>query len=173
LGEEHPWRHVRRQGYITDDPRSVADVATGSYGTEGFNVRITAKAEYACLAIISLARRHREDRPIHIKEIAEEQGIPETTLTQVLLKLKRAGLVGSTRGSAGGYRLAHDPKHISLGRILVAIDGDNMNSRELPGTTAQVLAAVWDEIRATENRLLTQISIAQLAEQAPTFDWVI
>jgi Rrf2 family transcriptional regulator, cysteine metabolism repressor len=141
--------------------------------SRAFIVRITAKAEYACLAIIALARRHAENRPIHIREIAQDQGIPETTLTQVLLKLKRAGLVRSTRGSAGGYWLAHPPEEISLGRILFVIDGENGTSRELQGASARVLASVWDEIRATERRLLEQTSIAQIADRAPTFNWVI
>jgi Rrf2 family protein len=136
-------------------------------------VRITAKAEYACLAIIALARRHAEKRPIHIREIAQDQGIPVTTLTQVLLKLKRAGLVRSTRGSAGGYCLAHPPEEISLGRILFVIDGENGTTREFQGASARLLASVWDEIRATERRLLEQTSIAQLVDRAPVFDWVI
>jgi Rrf2 family protein len=136
-------------------------------------VRVTAKAEYACLAMIALARRHTEERPIHIREIADDQGIPETTLTQILLKLKRAGLVRSTRGTAGGYWLAYPPEQISLGRILVVIDGDNGTSRDLQGSSARVLASVWDEIRATERRLLEQTSIAELAGRAPSRNWVI
>jgi Rrf2 family cysteine metabolism transcriptional repressor len=136
-------------------------------------VRITAKAEYACLAIIALARRHAENRPVHIREIAQDQGIPETTLTQILLKLKRAGLVRSTRGSTGGYWLVYPPEEISLGRVLSVIDGTNGTSRELKGASARILASVWDEIRATERRLLEQTSIAQIANRAPTINWVI
>jgi Rrf2 family transcriptional regulator, cysteine metabolism repressor len=136
-------------------------------------VRITAKAEYACLALIALARRDREKRPIHIREIAHEEGIPESTLTQILVKLKRAGLVRSTRGSTGGYSLAHPPEEITLGRILLTIDGDNGATRELQGSSARVLASVWAEIRATERKLLEQTSIAQLAGRSPTYNWVI
>ena len=81
-------------------------------------MRISAKAEYACLAVIALAQRRVENRPVPIREIAEAQGIPETFLTQILLKLKGAGLVLSTRGSAGGYRLARSPEEISLLDVL-------------------------------------------------------
>ncbi len=109
-------------------------------------MRITAKAEYACLALIALARRDLEKRPIHIREIAHEEGIPESTLTQILVKLKRAGLVRSTRGSTGGYSLAHPPEEITLGRILLTIDGENGATRELQGSSARALASVWDEI---------------------------
>ena len=51
-------------------------------------MRITAKGEYGCMAMISLAQLQAENRPVHIKEIAQEQSIPLSTLTQVLLKLK-------------------------------------------------------------------------------------
>ena len=45
-------------------------------------MRISAKAEYACLAVIALAQRQLENRPVLIREIAKAQGIPETFLTQ-------------------------------------------------------------------------------------------
>ena len=136
-------------------------------------MRITAKAEYACLAMISLAQLESENRPVHIKEIADEQSIPVSTLTQVLLKLKGAGLVRSTRGSAGGYSLARPPTEIKLGEVLTAIDGHNGVARELPGASARVLASVWHQIREREREVLKETSIAQLAGQSRSLNWVI
>jgi Rrf2 family cysteine metabolism transcriptional repressor len=136
-------------------------------------VRITAKAEYACMAMISLARLQSENRPVHIKEIADEQSIPLSTLTQVLLKLKGAGLVRSTRGSAGGYTLARAPEEIKLGEVLTAIDGQNGVARELPGASAQVLASVWYQILEREREVLAATSIAQLAGRSASINWVI
>ena len=52
-----------------------------------------------------------------------EYGIPERYLVQILLQLKSAGLVASTRGASGGYRLARDASSISLSQILTAVDG--------------------------------------------------
>jgi Rrf2 family transcriptional regulator, cysteine metabolism repressor len=136
-------------------------------------VRITAKAEYGCMAMISLARLQSENRPVHIKEIADEQSIPVSTLTQVLLKLKGAGLVRSTRGSAGGYSLTRPPEEIKLGEVLTAIDGKNGVARQLPGVSAQVLASVWHEILEREREVLATTSIAQLAGRSVSIDWVI
>jgi len=136
-------------------------------------VRVSAKAEYACLAVIALAQRRLENRPVPIREIAEAQGIPETFLTQILLKLKGAGLVVSTRGSAGGYRLARSPEEISLQDVLEVVDGCDLNAREPQGPAAPLLAQVWDQIRASETRVLTRTSIAQLADRSNTHDWVI
>jgi len=136
-------------------------------------VRISAKAEYACLALIALAQRRLKNRPVPIREIAEAQRIPETFLTQILLKLKGAGLVVSTRGSAGGYRLARSPEEISLQDVLKVVDGCDLNARETQGPAAPLLAQVWDQIRASETRVLTKTSIAQLADRSNTHDWVI
>ncbi|MBV8487026.1 MAG: Rrf2 family transcriptional regulator, partial [Planctomycetaceae bacterium] len=103
-------------------------------------MRISAKAEYACLAMIALAEKHHEGRPLPIREIAETRGIPATFLTQILLKLKGAGLVLSTRGSAGGYRLARAPEEIALIDILRVVDGYGVRSEDRNAPTSPVLA---------------------------------
>jgi Rrf2 family cysteine metabolism transcriptional repressor len=136
-------------------------------------VRISAKAEYACLAVIALAQRHHEDRPLPIRQIAEAQGIPAAFLTQILLKLKEAGLVISTRGSSGGYRLARSPEEISLIDVLKIVDGHGLTSPERKGPSAPVLAQVWNQIRASETSVLSGTSIAKLVERSNTHDWVI
>ena len=136
-------------------------------------MRISAKAEYACLAMIALAEKHHEGRPLPIREIAETQGIPATFLTQILLKLKGAGLVLSTRGSSGGYRLARPPEEIALIDILRVVDGYGVISEERNAPTAPVLAQVWKQIRDSEEKLLSSTSIANLLERTKSHDWVI
>jgi Rrf2 family protein len=137
-------------------------------------VRISAKAQYACLAVIALATVQKQDRPVRIREIADAQGIPETFLTQILLKLKAAGLVQSTRGAVGGYRLARPADEISLGEVIHVIDGQVSVSRELTGPAGPVLAQVWGQIRDMQSKVLSCTSIAQLvARQASPIDWVI
>jgi Rrf2 family protein len=126
-------------------------------------LKVTAKAEYACLALIDLARRQTATTPVHIWEIARAQCIPASTLTQVMIKLKAAGLVQSARGSGGGYWLARPPEDITLGEVLAVIDGREDAKRELTGTSARVLAAVWNHIRSFEIQVLAETSIAQLA----------
>ncbi len=92
-------------------------------------MKISAKAEYACLAVLALARQGPESSPLHIREISEAYGIPERYLVQILLQLKGAGLVASTRGVAGGYRLARAATDISLSEVLVAVDGPDVPRR--------------------------------------------
>jgi Rrf2 family protein len=128
-------------------------------------VKVSAKAEYACLALIALAGRRAEERPIQISEIAEKHQIPHSTLSQVMLKLKWAGLVQSARGSDGGYWLARPAEEIRLGQVLRLIDGPNGEAREISGDSARILASVWQVIREFENEVLARTSIAELSAQ--------
>ncbi|WP_165073369.1 RrF2 family transcriptional regulator [Paludisphaera rhizosphaerae] len=136
-------------------------------------MRISAKAEYACLALIALADRHDGDRPVPIREIADAQDIPETFLTQILISLRGAGLVVSTRGSSGGYRLARDPAEISLGDVLRVIDGEEFHERPARRSTPHSLARLWERLRASQVDILDRTSIAHLATQGRTPDWTI
>src|SRR3954452_20451404 len=105
-------------------------------------MKVSAKAEYACLAVMSLARYRPEDPPVRIREISATHGIPERYLVQILLQLKGAGLVTSTRGASGGYRLARQAASISLGEVLTAIDGPDAPARAGLKPAAQALATV-------------------------------
>lgn len=136
-------------------------------------MRLSAKAEYACLAVLALARVGADDPPLRIREIAQQHGIPERYLVQILLQLKGAGVVVSTRGALGGYRLAYPPEEISLGKVLSAIEGPDAPPRELAKPALRTLAAVWENVRAAEREVLDKTSIAQLIDQDAPREWVI
>jgi Rrf2 family protein len=139
-------------------------------------MKISAKAEYACLAVLALARQAPEGPPLRIREISKEYGIPERYLVQILLQLKGAGLVASTRGAAGGYRLARPATSISLSEILGVIDGPDVSARHGAGAkrqTTPVLASVWENVRAAERAVLDRTTIAQLAEESSPHQWII
>ena len=85
-------------------------------------MRISAKAEYACVAMLELAANYGEPQPLPIKAIAEAQSIPQNFLVQILLQLKTAQLVVSVRGASGGYQLARPPEEITLADVINAID---------------------------------------------------
>ena len=137
-------------------------------------MKISAKAEYACLATIELAHRASEQVPVRVREIAVEHGIPERYLVQILLQLKGAGLVYSARGASGGYRLSRPADQISLSEVLVAIDGPGDPPRESQEPAAQALASVWENICAAKRAVLERTTIAQLAAAGTSRqDWVI
>jgi Rrf2 family transcriptional regulator, cysteine metabolism repressor len=139
-------------------------------------MKISAKAEYACLAVLALAQHGPDAPPLRIREISEAHGIPDRYLVQILLQLKAAGLVASTRGASGGYRLARAASTISLGEVFAAIEGPDPGHREICGTnrsTAAVLNPVWESVRAAERAVLDGTTIAQLAEQCAVHEWII
>src|SRR5260370_36163992 len=85
-------------------------------------MRVCAKAEYACVAMLELATSQGKPQPIRVKAIADAQGIPLRFLVQILLQLKGAVLVASTRGAAGGYCLPRPSAGLSLAVIINVLD---------------------------------------------------
>jgi Rrf2 family protein len=82
-------------------------------------VRITTWAEYGLICALHLARRAGEG-PITGREIAAGERLPADYVEQILLRLRRAGLVNSTRGARGGYSLAKPPDEISVREVIAA-----------------------------------------------------
>jgi Rrf2 family protein len=83
---------------------------------------ISQKAKYALRALVSLCRA-RYGEPQMISQISKEQAIPKKFLEQILLELKRHGIVESRRGRLGGYVLLRSPDKITFGEVLRLIDG--------------------------------------------------
>src|SRR5262249_15714096 len=88
-------------------------------------VMLTSKAKYALRAMIDLAAQTGDGprRPFFIGDIAERQDIPRRFLENILLELRKHGLVVSHRGKAGGYAPAGAPDLMTLADIIRAIDG--------------------------------------------------
>jgi Rrf2 family protein len=133
-------------------------------------MRISAKTEYAAIAALELARCRGTADPVRLRSISEGQGVPEKFLVQILLQLKAAGLVTSTRGAAGGYRLARPPEEITLADIRGAIEGDGgaaPATAELAGRSraAAALAAAWGEGARAEADALRGVSLADLLDR--------
>lgn len=131
-------------------------------------MRISAKAEYACAAMLELAASYGEPHPVRIKAIADNQGISARFLVQILLQLKTAGLVASVRGASGGYQLARSPDAISLAAIINALDDQKVEprqpalSRVTRSPAVEVLLGVWQEIHDQEQRTLEGLTLAEL-----------
>jgi len=85
-------------------------------------MKLTAKSEYACLALIDLSMNFEKGLRT-IGDIAERRHIPKKFLEQILLTLKRAGYVKSRKGADGGYELAKPPSEISVAEIVRLMDG--------------------------------------------------
>jgi Rrf2 family protein len=131
-------------------------------------VKVSAKTEYACLALLELAASYGSGEPVRIRTIADKHGIPSRFLVQILLQLKGAGLVTSTRGAAGGYQLLNPPEETSLGSVLSVIEGPPENPTSATGDSPAVraLADTWREVAEAQQERLAAISLADLLERA-------
>jgi Rrf2 family protein len=132
-------------------------------------VKISAKTEYACIAMLELAERFGSGEPVRIRTIAEEHGVPARFLVQILLQLKGAGFVASTRGASGGYQLVKSPDEISLGEVMNVIEGadEPITSSASPDSrSAKVLQSAWQEVADVERQALQAITFADLVERA-------
>ncbi len=120
-------------------------------------MRVSAKGEYAMLAMYELARNFEAGGVLTIDQIARRQSIPHPFLVQILQDLKKSGLVESRRGAGGGYRLAYAPRDVSLGQVLRLIDGpvlpfkcsvscNGVNS--CPRADTCPVSYVWNDLRA-------------------------
>lgn len=131
-------------------------------------MRLSKKGEYALRAMIALARGG--DAAMTITRIAVSQDLPKKFLEQILLALKGAGLVRSKAGPKGGYELATEPRLISVGMILRAVEepishekaGDDGGATLAP--TAVV--ALLEDIRCYVRNKLEMVSLQAIADEA-------
>jgi Rrf2 family protein len=86
---------------------------------------ITQKMKYALKALLALADEAAKPRPepLTIEEIARRSGTPKRFLEHILLEIRNAGVIASTRGRSGGYTLVKAPEEISISEMLRLIDG--------------------------------------------------
>ena len=132
-------------------------------------MKISAKVEYACIAMLELAAGHSRGEPIRIGQIADRHGIPARFLVQILLQLKGAGLVGSTRGASGGYQLSRSPETISLYEVMAAVEGQEggLSTGSAPDSAAaRVLLETWRQVASVEREMLEDVSLADLTSRA-------
>jgi Rrf2 family protein len=135
-------------------------------------VHLSARAQYACIAVLELALQFDSGQPVQIRKIAESHGIPPRFLVQILLQLKAAGIVNSTRGAAGGYRLNREPGELSLGEVMHLVDGtaaQQNGNGAAASPVAQVLQKNWGRVESAKERMLTETSFANLVEQVQKF----
>lgn len=86
-------------------------------------MRLTAQADYAVVMMSAAARHCGAGSRLNATVLAEETGLPLPTVQKLVSRLSAAGLIESTRGTGGGFRLARPPASISLADIVEAIEG--------------------------------------------------
>lgn len=131
----------------------------------GWRVKLSSRSEYGIRALLELAQR-RGQGPIQSREIAERQDIPDAYLNQLLLTLRKAGIVQSVRGPAGGHLLARAPERVTMAEVIGALEGlpqvDNAEGEANEQSDAWAVRWVCGEIDASVARVLCEITLETL-----------
>jgi Rrf2 family protein len=127
-------------------------------------MKVSAKTEYASIAVLELAQSFHTREPVRIRDIADRHGIPSRFLVQILLQLKGVGIVQSSRGAGGGYQLARPPDEITLGDVIGAIEGQEpiSSSTNKNSPITRVLLRAWREVDRKKQDMLRRITLADL-----------
>lgn len=131
-------------------------------------MRLSKRAEYALRALTAMARR--PPRTVsQIEELAAAEGLPPKVLEQILLGLKKAGLLHSKRGVGGGYHLTSPAHAITVGDILRAVEGPFLPLGEAPENFGPGLLTCFRELSELVDRHLDGITLADvLARESAT-----
>lgn len=130
-------------------------------------VRISRLTDYATVILAALAGE--PERVLNAHHLADATRIALPTVSKLLKQLQRAGLVTSTRGQHGGYRLSRPAAQISAAAILDALEGPVALTDCAAGTgqceieESCRVARVWQRLNAAIRRSLAEVTLAQLA----------
>ncbi len=137
-------------------------------------LRISRIADYGVVLGTRLAMLPHDDVR-SVRDLAAETGIPQPTVSKILKLLVRQGVVDSTRGARGGYRLARRPEDVTVAEVIAALEGpigvtecgqsDHEHDCELSGRC--FVRGNWQRINEAIAHALHQITLAEMAQPAP------
>ena len=133
-------------------------------------MKLSTRGRYGIHAMYDLAVNYG-DGPQSIKCIAERQNVPEAYLEQLIAMLRREKLVISNRGAQGGYRLSRDPREITVGDVLRALEGglnlvDCLEEDDACGKSCACPSRiVWMKVRDGLNRVVDGITLRDMIEE--------
>jgi Rrf2 family transcriptional regulator, cysteine metabolism repressor len=142
------------------------------YGALHFSTR----GEYGVRLMVELARHHGSG-PVSLAEMADHESLPRPYLEQLVVSLREAGLVASTRGAHGGYTLTRDPSEIRMGQVLRSLEGpiapmvcaseDPLHAGLCDRTGFCNVNLLWVRVRDAVVEALDSLSLAELARPNP------
>jgi Rrf2 family protein len=138
-------------------------------------VRVTTWTEYSLIIVLHLARRISEgNAPVAARELSETERLPGDYVEQILLRLRRAGIVESMRGARGGYRLARPASLISVRDVMTASEHQTfelnceshpVNADRCGTSSSRSIRPVWQALQQRIDALLDSISVEDLLKQ--------
>jgi len=133
-------------------------------------MKLTMKGDYGLRAMLDLAAYYGQG-PIESSDIASRQYIPEQYLDQILMALRKEGLIKSVRGPKGGHLLARPPAQITMAQVMQALEGYVPPMECLPNpdfcklSPGCALRDVWKEIDQLTQRILDSTTVEELAQK--------
>ncbi len=133
-------------------------------------MRVSAKSDYALRALIEIAAQ-ADGTALSAEELGRRQDIPRGFLQAILADLRRADIVLSLRGQAGGWRMARDPESVTVADVIRAVDGPLVSVYGVRpeavtyNASAQVLQHVWIAARTSLRDVFERVTIRSLAEK--------
>lgn len=132
-------------------------------------MKLTTKGRYAVTAMMDLAV-HAGIKPVPLADISQRQGISLSYLEQLFARLRREGLVVSTRGPGGGYRLSRAPREIAVVTVLNAIDERMETTRCHDQSNCQdgapcLTHELWFDLSRQIHEFLSRITLGELMER--------
>jgi Rrf2 family protein len=150
------------------DAASRGRTTLPAYGALHFSTR----GEYGVRLMVELARHHGAG-PVSLSEMAVHEDLPRPYLEQLVVSLRAAGLVTSTRGAHGGYELTRDPRDIRMGEVIEALEGpiapmvcaseDPEHAALCSRTGFCNVNLLWVRVRAAVVNALDSVTLAELA----------
>lgn len=132
-------------------------------------MRLTTKGRYAVTAMLDLAL-HYDEGPITLADISQRQGISLSYLEQLFSRLRKQGLVDSTRGPGGGYRLSRSAYEIPVADVISAVD-EKVDTTRCGGLgnchddKECLTHELWTELSQQIHEFLSNISLGMLVER--------
>lgn len=133
-------------------------------------MRISARCDYACKAILELSLHWPNKEPLQVNTISKKQNIPIKYLVQILIQLKRMGLVASVRGKTGGYNLLIAPNKIKLGQLMRDVCGPLLPLTESAERNQTVFTVIWADVENAMAKVLDKISFEDIVEKSKGVD---
>ena len=127
-------------------------------------MKISARDEYACSAVLELALNYDSEAPVRVQDIAQRQGIPMKFLFQIMQILKRVDIVRSRRGTEGGFVLARSPGQISVGDVIRAMSGPFVQLSCLQTNTE--FKPIWAEVDQAIGGVLNNMTFEELVRRS-------
>ena len=129
-------------------------------------MKIQAKIDYACRALLELSKHWPNQSPLQVGDIAERQRLPIKFLIQLLIMLKQFGYVQSIRGQKGGYILAKPPKEIRLSEILRNLSNDkDLQQSGYLSRSQDVFKSIWQEADQAAFKILSAITFEDIIKR--------